>query len=59
MNPFNPNANNATMGTVYNVGDITMKFENVHEMDGKKLFKEFKTLLALENTKTGPSRVIA
>jgi hypothetical protein len=28
-------------------------------MDGKKLFKEFKTLLALENTKTGPSRVIA
>jgi len=59
MNPFNPNANNATMGTVYNVGDITMNFENVHDMDGKKLFQEFKTLLAFESLKTGGGGKVA
>jgi hypothetical protein len=59
MNPFNPNANNATMGTVYNVGDITMNFENVHNMDGKKLFQEFKTLLAFESLKTGGGGKVA
>ena len=53
MNPFNPNANNATMsGAVYNVKNVTMNFAEA-PVNGKALFAEFKDAIRIENSKIG------
>jgi hypothetical protein len=53
MNPFNPNANNATMsGTVYNVGNVTMQFAEA-PANGRALFAEFKEAIRIDNAKVG------
>lgn len=53
MNPFNPNANNATIsGAVYNVGNVTMNFAEA-PANGKALFAEFKDAMRIENSKVG------
>ena len=39
-------------GTVYNVGNVTMQFAEA-PANGKQLFEEFKTAMALEQRKSG------
>jgi hypothetical protein len=56
MNPFNPNANNATMGgTVYNVANVTMQFAEA-PVNGKALFADFKEAIRIENSKVGGTK---
>jgi len=44
--------NAATGGSVYNVGNVTMQFAEA-PANGRELFDQFKTAMALEQRKTG------
>lgn len=59
MNPFNPNANNATMGNTYNFAPVIHAAPGMDVKElGDVIIKRFETSVGLKNKAVGPTKVI-